>query len=117
MAKPKITTIKITNETKTRLDHLKEHEKESYEETIKKALNILNITKRSPMLGARIMRDIERGKKRINLLDNPEKIIRRKPVVRTPLQTMEMNIKSLQRQPTQRPPVQNMRRQISVRRI
>ena len=78
MAKDKITTIKISTQTKERLDHLKEHEKESYEETIKKALNILNITKRSPMLGARIMRDIERGKKRVNLLDNPDKLIKRK---------------------------------------
>jgi len=105
MAKPKITTIKVTNETKSRLDAIKGHEKESYEEVIKRALNILNITKRSPGLGARIMRDIERAKNRDKLLENPEKIIKRKSTPKTPLQTMEMNIKSIQRQP-QRPQIQ-----------
>lgn len=101
MAKQKTTTIKLTKDTKSRLDRLKEHEKESYEETIKKALNILNITQRSPMLGARILRDIERGKKRGRLIDNPEKIIRRRLAPKTPLQRIEMNLKSIQRQPVQ----------------
>lgn len=78
MANVKITTIKIKEETKSRLDHLKEHEKESYEEVIKKAINILNITKRTPMLGARILRDIERSKKRDKLIEIPEKNMKRK---------------------------------------
>lgn len=95
----KITTIKISPETKSRLDHLKEHKKESYEEVLKKALNILNISRRSPMLGAKILRDIDRGKKRENLIANPEKISGRKQISSrtSPIQRMQMNLKSIQR--------------------
>ncbi len=44
----KITTIKIDKETKTRLDKLKVHAKESYDEIIQKILFILNLCKASP---------------------------------------------------------------------
>ena len=45
----KITTIKLAKETKSRLDSLKEHKRESYEEVIEKILGILNICKVSPL--------------------------------------------------------------------
>ena len=44
----KITTIKIDKETKHRLDKLKVHPKESYDEIIQKILFILNLCKASP---------------------------------------------------------------------
>ena len=44
----KITTIKIDKETKMRIDKLKVHQKESYDEIIQKILFILNLCKASP---------------------------------------------------------------------
>ena len=43
-----ITTIKIHKGTKDRLDRLKEHPRESYEEVLRKVLFILNLSKKSP---------------------------------------------------------------------
>ncbi len=44
----RITTIKIDKETKLRLDKLKVHHKESYDEIIQKILYVLNLCKASP---------------------------------------------------------------------
>lgn len=41
----KITTIKLDKETKSRLDKLKVHPKESYDEILQKILYILNLCK------------------------------------------------------------------------
>jgi len=62
---PKIktpTTIKLSGETKKRLDGLKEYERETYDELINKVLNIVNITIKNPVSGARIFRNIKRKK-------------------------------------------------------
>lgn len=56
------TTIKLLPETKRRLDGLKEYEHETYNELINKVLNIINITIRNPLGGARIFRNIKRKK-------------------------------------------------------
>ena len=69
------TTIKISEKTKERLEHLKEHKEESSDTLINKALNILNVCIRSPALAGRILRDIDKTKKRKELLENPDKII------------------------------------------
>jgi hypothetical protein len=74
--KDKITTIKLDKKTKDRLEHLREH-KETYNEIINKALNILNICLKNPYLANKILRDMERGRKLGNLLENPEKILKR----------------------------------------
>jgi len=58
----KITTIKLLIATKTRLDSLKEYERETYDEVINKVLNIINISIRSPLSGARIFKNIKRRK-------------------------------------------------------
>ncbi len=42
---PNITTIKLDKETKSRLDKLKVHPKESYDEILQKILYILNLCK------------------------------------------------------------------------
>lgn len=57
-----ITTIKLESETKKRLDGLKEYEHETYDEVINKVLNIINITIKNPLGGARIFKNIKRKK-------------------------------------------------------
>jgi hypothetical protein len=80
MKKPEIktTTIKITETTRERIDHLKEHKEESADSLINKALNILNICVRSPSLAGKILKDIEKGKQRKELLEHPETIVKKK---------------------------------------
>jgi hypothetical protein len=82
MKKPEIktTTIKITETTRERIEHLKEHKEESADSLINKALNILNICVRSPSLAGKILRDIEKTKKRKELLENPDKMIKPKRI-------------------------------------
>ncbi len=49
MAKSKqITTIKLQKQTKSRLDKLKEHKRETYDDILRKMLWILNIIKTNP---------------------------------------------------------------------
>lgn len=60
----KITTMKIEIETKERLDRLKEHEKESYNQVIKKMLHLLNIFRKNPEQGNKILRAIDNSIKR-----------------------------------------------------
>jgi hypothetical protein len=60
----KITTIKLEKETKARLDKLKEHEKESYNQVIKKILYILNLIRRDPLLGNKLLDNIDKTVKR-----------------------------------------------------
>lgn len=64
-----ITTIKIERETKARLDRLKEHEKEPYNHIIKKMLHVLNLVRKNPLLGNKVLRDIDTGIKRRQALD------------------------------------------------
>ncbi len=42
------TTIKLSRKTKEGLDNLKEYKRETYDEVLEKALNILNTLKTSP---------------------------------------------------------------------
>lgn len=44
----KITTIKISEATKARIDHLKRYPRETYEEILVRMLELLNITRQSP---------------------------------------------------------------------
>ena len=59
----KISTIKIYRETKKRLNNLKEHERETYEDVLRKMLFILNISKKNPERAKRILDKIDRGVK------------------------------------------------------
>ncbi|MBU3912801.1 MAG: hypothetical protein KKB21_01820 [Nanoarchaeota archaeon] len=60
----KITTIKISSETKERLDHLKEFERESYDEIIRKMLFILNTIRSNPESAQGILKGIDLKLKR-----------------------------------------------------
>jgi uncharacterized protein (UPF0147 family) len=62
--KPDITTIKIDKKTKQRLDNLKEYERESYEEVLRKILYILNTIRRDSEIANNVLRNIDRNIKR-----------------------------------------------------
>lgn len=59
------TTIKIHEDTKSELDRLREYRNESYDEVIRKALNILKLCKTSPKLSAESIAAIERARERM----------------------------------------------------
>jgi len=75
-----ITTIKLRRETKKRLDILKEHHRESYEEVLQKMLFILNLLKKSPERASKILRRLDlivsrknKGKQYTEVYQNKEK--------------------------------------------
>ncbi len=68
------TTIKLSKETKSRLDHLKEYKRESYEEILQKILDILNTCRMSPMRARGKLIAIDRHRRR----QNKEQIIQKK---------------------------------------
>ncbi len=59
----KVTTIKIDKETKLRLDKLKVHHKESYDEIIQKILYVLNLCKANPLEAKNRLLAIDKVKK------------------------------------------------------
>ena len=62
----KITTIKISTETKERLDKLKEYERETYNDVLNKIFYVLNTSKKEPEKARKILENIDRRiKKRI----------------------------------------------------
>jgi hypothetical protein len=60
----KITTIKLEKHTKERLDKLKEVDKESYNDVIKKMLHILNLFRKDSGLANKMLNDIEDARAR-----------------------------------------------------
>lgn len=60
----KRTTIKLEKATKARLDKLKEHEKESYNQVLKKILHILNLVRKNPSVGNKFLQNIDKSIKR-----------------------------------------------------
>ncbi len=61
---PKITTIKLDKETKDRLNRLKEHERETYNQVIRKVLYVLNRIRKDPVSANRILQKIDNNIKR-----------------------------------------------------
>ena len=59
-----ITTIKLEKQTKARLEHLKEHERETYNQVIKKLLYILNRSRKDPVSANRILQNIDKNIRR-----------------------------------------------------
>ena len=60
-----ITTIKLEKDTKDRLDKLKIHKKESYEEVLQKILGILNLCKAERFRARDKLHEIDRAKRLI----------------------------------------------------
>lgn len=54
-----ITTVKLRRETKKRLDNLKEHKRESYEEVLRKILYILNLFRKEPEKAGQMLRRLD----------------------------------------------------------
>jgi serine/threonine-protein kinase RIO1 len=63
-----LTTIKLSKETKKRLDNLREYKKESYDEILGKILSVLNMSKLDPLKARRILGQIYM--KRMRLKDS-----------------------------------------------
>lgn len=59
-----ITTIKIANETKSRLNKLKEFDRESYDQVLRKMLYILNECRKNPIKAKKILVSIDQSIKR-----------------------------------------------------
>ena len=60
----KITTIKVQEETKLRLNKLKEYDLESYEQVLRKILYILNMCRKTPEKAKRFLEKIDINIKR-----------------------------------------------------
>ena len=54
----KITTIKLLEETKLRIEKLREHKRESYDDILRKILYVLNAARDSPEKAKRILERI-----------------------------------------------------------
>jgi len=57
-------TIKLEKQTKARLEHLKEHERETYNQVIKKVLYVLNRIRKDPVSANRILQNIDKNIRR-----------------------------------------------------
>ena len=66
----KITTIKLSNETKQRIEKLRSYRRESYDEIMQKLLEILNICRANP----------ERARARLIVLNRQNRKTKQKPV-------------------------------------
>tara|TARA_Y100000310_G_scaffold341368_1_gene440286 strand:+ start:302 stop:571 length:270 start_codon:yes stop_codon:yes gene_type:complete len=55
----KITTIKLLEETKLRLEKLREHKRESYDDILKKILYVLNVARDDPEKARRVLEKID----------------------------------------------------------
>lgn len=55
----KITTIKLLNETKNRIEKLRENKRESYDDILRKILYVLNVSRDDPDKAKRILEKIE----------------------------------------------------------
>ena len=61
-----MTTLKLSKETKSRLDKLKEHKRETYEDILQKTLSILNILRVEPEKARSILANIDKKRRQIN---------------------------------------------------
>lgn len=60
----KITTIKITKKTKSRIDNIKVYPRETYEEIMQRILEILNLSRNNPERAQARLISIEKERKR-----------------------------------------------------
>jgi len=61
----KITTIKLLEETKLRIEKLREHKRESYDDILRKILYVLNTARDSPEKAKRILEKISELRNRM----------------------------------------------------
>lgn len=87
--KSKITTIKLSKETKARLEHVKEYKRESYEEVLQKMLEILNICKINPLRARAHLIAIDR-KNRAKSVQQKRLKPQIKPQIRQPIKPLTL---------------------------
>ena len=73
-ATTKITTIKINRETKERIEKLRTHKRESYDEIIQHMLALLNLCVINPERARLQLLSLEKKKKNIKLQQRPRAI-------------------------------------------
>lgn len=61
----KITTIKLLEETKLRLEKLREHKRESYDNILRKILYVLNVARDDPEKARKILERISELRERM----------------------------------------------------
>ena len=61
----KVTTIKLLEETKLRIEKLREHKRESYDDILRKILYVLNIARDEPENARRILEKISDIRQRV----------------------------------------------------
>ncbi|MCK5449484.1 hypothetical protein KAI32_01320 [Candidatus Pacearchaeota archaeon] len=66
----KVTTIKLVEETKIRLEKLREHKGESYNDILKKILYILNVARDDPEKAKRVLERI--SELRVRMLEEEQ---------------------------------------------
>ena len=54
----KVTTIKLLEETKLRIEKLREHKRESYDDVLRKVLYVLNVAREEPEKAKKILERI-----------------------------------------------------------
>ena len=64
----KITTIKISTETKKRLEKLKEYDRETFNDVLNKIFYVLNTCKKEPEKAQRILINIDRRIRRQEII-------------------------------------------------
>ena len=62
--KSKITTLKVAEKTKERIDHLRSYRRESYDEILQKILQVLNLCRANPARAQARLILIDKEKKR-----------------------------------------------------
>ena len=55
----KVTTIKLLEETKLRIEKLREHKRESYDDILRKILYVLNLARDNPDKAKKVLERIE----------------------------------------------------------
>ena len=75
--KDEITTLKLEKETKERLEKLREHKRETYDDIIRKILYVLNTVREEPEKARGILEFIDEKRKRINEVEFKDKIIQK----------------------------------------
>ncbi|MDD5193068.1 MAG: hypothetical protein PHF67_00625 [Candidatus Nanoarchaeia archaeon] len=63
-----ITTIKITKDTRERLNKLKEYERETFNDILNKMFYILNICKKTPEKSQKILNNIDKRIRRRQIM-------------------------------------------------
>lgn len=61
----KITTLKLLEETKLRLEKLREHKRETYDDILRKILYVLNVAREEPEKAKRILERISELRERM----------------------------------------------------